>query len=487
MAYRCKSCGYWFRSSDSDLCPECFTARDDISCLNYSDGGSAHSHGVFSDSDSGDDFLARQIREESRLSGDELLEELREYSDSARRRVGSVTPPNTYSRPSAPTVSYQPRTAASNLQTRRISYDMNYSANTPPKKKGAGCLGVIIVALFCLPFLLEFVPSLIDIFKDLYEESQQSQTVTLPDGAANVTTDSPLYDESFDGEAAGIISAYRFHKNYVDPVDAAIEFEVKELSGPSGVPESIWHCAVIDISLCQQDEKVVSMTLRGCDNNNNDYYTWIVDNDHYGTGSEVFGMPIIFNENVPNYEITVICENSIGEQSELIFNQTYDFIAENVGGGINDPAEISKFEHSYDYVMGAFPSSMEDTEGLGMTLKLNGTPREITPSDLGEKLVLEDEGLPQESSEWKMVKVMVVNKEKNYTPGSTDYLTCAVYAYDANGYDSFYCKGGSEPSFPMCSRVQNYELLIGFYDDAGDIKLARFQFTPNELYDSAEN
>lgn len=41
MAIKCKHCGYVFKKTDSDLCPECFTARDDVDCMDFE---KHHSH-----------------------------------------------------------------------------------------------------------------------------------------------------------------------------------------------------------------------------------------------------------------------------------------------------------------------------------------------------------------------------------------------------------------------------------------------------------
>ena len=105
--YKCKSCGYRFKPSDSDLCPECFTARDDIGCESFGDGHGAHTH--FKDAAGSDDFSAEQLREESRLTGAEMAEEFADFTDSVRRSLSSETPPNTYRK--APQSPWRPESA----------------------------------------------------------------------------------------------------------------------------------------------------------------------------------------------------------------------------------------------------------------------------------------------------------------------------------------------------------------------------------------
>ena len=67
MGNKCKICGYRFKSRDEEICPECFTAReDDISCERYS--GKDHTHrkttyaGDFMET--GESFVQRELRQE---------------------------------------------------------------------------------------------------------------------------------------------------------------------------------------------------------------------------------------------------------------------------------------------------------------------------------------------------------------------------------------------------------------------------------------
>lgn len=80
MAYRCKCCGYIFKSSDSDLCPECFTARDDTKCSDMERG---HTH--FKErSKEKNDFLDDQLREERKAAKEDFGEDYNIRDDSAK-------------------------------------------------------------------------------------------------------------------------------------------------------------------------------------------------------------------------------------------------------------------------------------------------------------------------------------------------------------------------------------------------------------------
>ena len=64
MGNKCKICGYRFKSRDEEICPECFTAReDDITCARYS--GSEHSHHSSYSSglrDNTESFVQKELR-----------------------------------------------------------------------------------------------------------------------------------------------------------------------------------------------------------------------------------------------------------------------------------------------------------------------------------------------------------------------------------------------------------------------------------------
>ena len=64
MGNKCKICGYRFKSRDEEICPECFTAReDDITCARYS--GSEHSHRSSYSSglrDNTESFVQKELR-----------------------------------------------------------------------------------------------------------------------------------------------------------------------------------------------------------------------------------------------------------------------------------------------------------------------------------------------------------------------------------------------------------------------------------------
>ena len=94
--YKCRICGHRF-SSDEDICPECFTARDDdIGCEQF--GHDEHTHGsglsTAEDSDVYDEFRERSFIDEQRS------EEANDPIPSATYGGRMGTPPPTYAQQS---------------------------------------------------------------------------------------------------------------------------------------------------------------------------------------------------------------------------------------------------------------------------------------------------------------------------------------------------------------------------------------------------
>ncbi len=130
MAYKCKVCGYKFKSSDSDLCPECFTARDDINCTDID--GHTHTKDMPRRPDE-EDFLYKQIMEEKDISRE--LEERRrrankKYPDPPRTQpnVTAGYDPSRFSSHNAAQVKNAAQNPASSFKTYNSS--TSYNSNT---------------------------------------------------------------------------------------------------------------------------------------------------------------------------------------------------------------------------------------------------------------------------------------------------------------------------------------------------------------------
>lgn len=167
MNYRCKFCGYRFKSKDEQICPECLTAREeDISCGVY--GENDHSHAVFDGSSMNDhlfskndtfrdgraDFLKEEHRAENRTiasryehrnGGDISME-----ADNRRRTV-----------PTSQNATYRP--------TSNTPYGQQNNAPRQSGGKGCGCLFIFILIL-----VAAYVITNMDFLKDAYEKINEA-------------------------------------------------------------------------------------------------------------------------------------------------------------------------------------------------------------------------------------------------------------------------------------------------------------------------
>lgn len=150
MNYRCKFCGYRFKDRDEQVCPECFTAReDDISCGVL--GEDEHSHGFYDERygsssafakndtfrDGSADFLRNERRSENRTQA----------SHYERRNGGDIN------------VAAEPRRQYQNVQYNNPQMNRMPNPNglQPQSVKknngcGTGCLVVVIIFIIISVF-----------------------------------------------------------------------------------------------------------------------------------------------------------------------------------------------------------------------------------------------------------------------------------------------------------------------------------------------
>lgn len=174
MAYKCKTCGYRFKSDDSDLCPECFTARDDIGCKTFEQ----HSHGKFTTASvEDDDFITEQLKSE-KASAKNFSKE-NNYSQAATNprsassnNVYKKTTVNTgYSSPynNANPNAYSPqssRTYSSGSYNYR-TYGNRVTVKTIKPNKIGCIVTIVIILLFFLPILVTiFCEYMSEVFSD---------------------------------------------------------------------------------------------------------------------------------------------------------------------------------------------------------------------------------------------------------------------------------------------------------------------------------
>ena len=490
MAYKCKSCGYRFKPSDSDLCPECFTARDDISCL---DAGGGESHNHFKDSAGGDDFIAQQMRDESKLSGDELLEQISGYTDSIRRGISrNEVPPNTYQR--APQVSFQSR-PQQQPQPQRIAFtpqnvQQSYygaktmdTAGTKSRKKGSGC-GIFIVLAIIIAANSGVVKKIFDRTRDFFEADKELQQSEVREVESETVTEAPEVTAPpapeaflFVNDAGDIMDEFTFGSKSLGYDQPAMDYDAVRIDVAPALTEVVWYTVKCNITFSDSSKRAEDITLYGY-NKGAELYSWQMNND-YGTGNKLFGVPLTFPR-CERFELHISCVDGSGEKSTAIFEPDLVSVADELG--FDDAGSMFKsnaYEYSYDYTQTSFDTNMTDINGSGYRVKLSGVPVDYESSGAQGSLSLEDDDLP--TDDMKLCKVMVVTDDGK-SPGDAEYYQTYIVGFDAKGTVSYVYNVNGSHEVPVSSRVQNYELCVIIIDEGGYAKELRYRFSSADLY-----
>lgn len=166
MAYKCKVCGYRFKSSDDDLCPQCFTARDDVKCSD----SPGHSHG-FDVNNERNSFLDEEKLRESIPSAQELNGQAHRAADELKKKYQTYqNDKHTYSgNPRASATAKYVQQQRQNAYNSGNSYDayknfMQQRQNqqvdvTAVQKKIRIFVVLFILAFFVLPLVVELIKS----------------------------------------------------------------------------------------------------------------------------------------------------------------------------------------------------------------------------------------------------------------------------------------------------------------------------------------
>ena len=481
MAYRCKSCGYRFKSSDSDLCPECFTARDDITCFGQSDGSARHNH--IKDSTKGSDFIAEQMREEARLSGDELREQMSSYTDSIKRGINrNEIPPNTFQRTyTAPRAAYTPQSSPVQAQTQYGNTGANGS-NTQQKNKGCGLIVFLIIAGIL------FHSEIADMIKKIMQSTENTSPAVVTEDK-----DDKQSTKSSSGKIECEIGNYAAYKSYLDQNQAANELKLRDLVAAAELDETVWYALKCDITISDKNYSVDEIYMEGFKGNRGIFH-WTIENE-FGTGNKLYGVPLCFPI-CERYDLCVSVSSSSGDNQTIYLNPDLTGVIDsylgeatgNTGTQFESVPQPEAYKFNYEY-KGDFTASMTDISGSGYEMRLSGLPHEYTDSSLLGTTHFEDESLSNTfmTGEMKICKIMV--KKGNNAPGASDYNHVSMIGFDANDTPaySYFSNSMGYPEVPICSRVKNYEIYIGINDEDGFSQELDFTFTSNDLYDSTDS
>lgn len=164
MNNKCRFCGYRFRDKDEQICPECFTAREeDISCGVF--GEDEHSHYMtsrdleresmlFSRNDtfkeSRNEFLEDERRQENRSNAARY--EKMEQKQAAKQQRANNTNSTNYNSSVLPQQTVYSRQQLDAARSALNNNGVNPNQQNPSCGKGCGCLIFLIILVISIVF-----------------------------------------------------------------------------------------------------------------------------------------------------------------------------------------------------------------------------------------------------------------------------------------------------------------------------------------------
>ncbi len=518
MAYKCKTCGYVFKKSDSDLCPECFTARDDIDCFSF---GEQHNH--FKDtSDEKDSFIAEQLRQETSATPEELGEKFRDMTDSFKRSFSQDTPPNTYQKASTPPPaqpqnkvpdlgSYKTSNSSANYTQYRTGSryftsadQMHRSDGSRPAVKLPKLFAVVFVLMFLMPFLITSIVTISNLkntVKDKMDKSNAAEfgDISLPDMSEE---EEPLLTDENDGT---------LHFASQDPLDEEIYLTISniECADTFNNPEDTRSIAEffgyqMSEETLQKEFKLlfctVTLDTEGYLINNADFMSTDSENAVYCESKEAYSdtyidqFPLLVTEDFGEYLLVLDTINEDGSEEERhVFNCYLDFSQLMTLAGVEGYSYDAENENgadgaSFDYNYGRepFPTSLKDADGRNVQLKFTGNSAEmVKTSPENELITLFDNSLSDDT--WGLYEVKLVYADQSHADINCRCKSVSLLGYDTNGICVYTFReelSGDLPELPMAKLVQYYSCTIEYAEPDGSIVQAVFDITASELYNS---
>lgn len=351
MGNKCKICGYRFKSKDEEICPECFTAReDDISCARYS--GKDHTHrkttyaGDFMET--GDSFVQKELRQErnnqfarenfgSRANaGLDLSRSAQTYDRSRfersdynydfsgeyRQIMAQSYPDQPQPRPQQPQqTAYQRFTAQQQRQQTTSSgftpagqmYAQRNAARTQynsfgQRKKGNGAAAIIVLLLFVGFFIAAVVTSQ-NKSKSSYSSRKSTTTTTQRTTTATTTktkrTTTQGYTSKIENESKAVNSSLgHYSAKITDAVfekkdKADIDKRLLGSANNSTNDKEPWEIVTLNIELSATDKppadpsktSISTSTMQCLEketaNNTMSYSVWAINEDIDLSGGKV--------------------------------------------------------------------------------------------------------------------------------------------------------------------------------------------------------
>lgn len=370
---KCRICGYRFRDNE-DICPECFTAReDDISCGQFSESEHTHSQGfnTVSDSDIYDEFREKSFIDEQR--GDEAKDPIpsatyggkqgtppptyaqQSYNDP--RRTPPPPPPPPFGNYAAPGSreeklnalrnGYQARSAAQQERLNKNSFYGGAYNNNPnvfytrrgaqnQKKNNSAVIAVVVIFFLCvffIPFIMGIVSSVnhsrntkstttskkysIDVSISMPDLSLPN--ISIPD-ASKIDPFAVTYQQ---GDKYTLTAQYIYLYPALGPDELDQLYSPEELETVHGIdlPQGIRFCEMImdlysdpfiDANYSAPEIKAFGCYINTLDSAGNVVCTSYAVGE-YENGTELKNVCFLVPEGYDNYELSLLVKPSSGD------------------------------------------------------------------------------------------------------------------------------------------------------------------------------
>ncbi len=208
MAYKCKVCGYRFKSSDKYVCPECFTARDDMNFDAYVDSN-AYNEEIGREVEN--DFITNEIREEQRKDA-KHKKRVQQQNKAYQNNVNSTNTPyssgiqSNYNGGNSTlryTTSFNPNTTNPNAAPNNFTYNRSInttystaSSNINANLKGLKVVVAMFIAIFAIIILTTIYTTVTSILDSNDYEYSEDDFYSNYDGsysAYSVETETSVY------------------------------------------------------------------------------------------------------------------------------------------------------------------------------------------------------------------------------------------------------------------------------------------------------
>ena len=497
MAYRCKCCGYIFKSSDSDLCPECFTARDDTKCSDMERG---HTH--FKErSKEKNDFLDDQLREErddSAKNSRYTQNYTGTYNAGARQSYGQPHINSAYNGGKSTmrfTNGFDPNAQGgyNNTQYNYGNMQANYGNMQAYTARNAKTTKKIVVAIIIIAFVLPMIASIGLSVLSWVKNSRNTDDGELygneKSGAYSTIDDVELLDNGFSARSYNEdvemqITNIRLGKSYssLEEIQQAYP-NVTSYYGSDDVYSQqgmTWRIANIDIDVDEDSGYIPNtLTLYGYDDD--DQYMYSVSSNIYTAKiSHIDSLPIFICESCKKirfYIYSVPSDDTYNGESVTIITD-YDEIA---GVAAEDDSDLELIGSNYNY------SKTNNNELKNITSDITLCPaknaKDADVKEYAQDMTIYDKWL-EDNEEWKLAGFDLKSTDDTNTKPKVKILKVGVTGQDAYGktvYEYLPAEENPASELLICDKVQNYTIVLKIANESGYEMEYYYYMTYDEL------